>query len=127
MPRVLVTHPQDRLATYFGAQALANLQQVAQVQLNPHAYDWSGPEVISAAQGCEVLIAYRQTALDADFFAQVPGLLAAVRCAVDIRSIDVAAASQHGKQASHAAGSCYDASNYGGYRGQVTLSNASDR
>jgi D-3-phosphoglycerate dehydrogenase len=42
------------------------------------------------------LIAYRQTALDADFFAQVPDLLAAVRCAVDIRSIDVAAASQQG-------------------------------
>ena len=39
----------------------------------------------------------------------------------------MAAASQHGKQASHAAGSSYDASNYGGYRGQVTLSNASDR
>jgi D-3-phosphoglycerate dehydrogenase len=96
LPRVLVTHPQDRLATYFGAQALADLQQVAQVQLNPHAYDLSGPELIAAAQGCEVLIAYRQTALDADFFAQVPDLLAAVRCAVDIRSIDVAAASQQG-------------------------------
>jgi D-3-phosphoglycerate dehydrogenase len=43
-----------------------------------------------------VLIAYRQTALDADFFATVPGLLAAVRCAVDIRTIDVAAASREG-------------------------------
>lgn len=96
LPTVLVTHPRERLPSYFGEQALANLQQVARVKLNPDAHDWSTAELIEAAQGCDVLIAYRQTALDADFFAAVPGLLAAVRCAVDIRTIDVAAASREG-------------------------------
>ena len=96
LPSVLVTHPHERLATYFGEQALANLHGVARVKLNPDAHDWSTRELIEAAQGCDVLIAYRQTALDADFFAAVPGLLAAVRCAVDIRTIDVAAASREG-------------------------------
>lgn len=96
LPLVLVTHPHERLATYFGEQALANLQAVARVKLNPDAHDWSTPELIEAAQGCDVLIAYRQTALDAEFFAAVPGLLAAVRCAVDIRTIDVVAASSVG-------------------------------
>jgi D-3-phosphoglycerate dehydrogenase len=48
------------------------------------------------AQGCDVLIAYRQTALPAEFFAAVPSLLAAVRCAVDIRTIDVVAAGREG-------------------------------
>jgi D-3-phosphoglycerate dehydrogenase len=96
LPTVLVTHPSPRLHTYFGEQALANLRQVARVKLNPDAHDWSTAELMEAAQGCEVLIAYRQTALDAHFFASVPGLLATVRCAVDIRTIDVAAASREG-------------------------------
>ncbi len=96
LPTVLVTHPRERLQTYFGEQALARLHQVASVKLNPDAHDWSTAELIEQAQGCDVLIAYRQTALDADFFAAVPGLLAAVRCAVDIRTIDVAAASREG-------------------------------
>jgi D-3-phosphoglycerate dehydrogenase len=96
LPLVLVTHPRERLATYFGEQALANLQGLARVKLNPDAHDWSTPELIKAAQGCDVLIAYRQTALTAEFFAAVPGLLAAVRCAVDIRTIDVAAAGREG-------------------------------
>lgn len=96
LPWVLLTHPSDRLATYFGDQALARLRQVARVRLNPGTQDWSGPELAAAAQGCEVLIAYRQTALDAAFFAAVPGLVAAVRCAMDIRTIDVEAASRHG-------------------------------
>lgn len=95
-PVVLLTHPRDRLTSYFGEQALGRLQALAQVRLNPDAHDWSTPELVQAAQGCDVLIAYRQTALDADFFAAVPGLLAAVRCAVDIRSIDVTAASRQG-------------------------------
>jgi D-3-phosphoglycerate dehydrogenase / 2-oxoglutarate reductase len=96
LPLVLVTHPRERLATYFGEQALANLRGVARVQLNPDAHDWSTQELIEAAQGCDVLIAYRQTALDREFFAAVPRLLAAVRCAVDIRTINVAAASHEG-------------------------------
>jgi len=95
-PNVLVTHPAGRLATYFGDLALHRLRQVATVHLNPDPHDWSGAELIAAARQCTVLIAYRQTPLDALFFESVPQLLAAVRCAVDIRSIDVAAASQHG-------------------------------
>ncbi len=96
LPTVLVTHPRHRLHTYFGEQAMTDLCRVAQVRCNPDDHDWSNAELMEAAQGCAVLIAYRQTVLDADFFAAVPGLLATVRCAVDIRTIDVAAASRHG-------------------------------
>lgn len=95
-PLVLLTHPRERLSSYFGEQALSRLQALAEVRLNPDAHDWTTPELLQAAQGCDVLIAYRQTTLDAEFFAAVPGLLAVVRCAMDIRSIDVAAASQQG-------------------------------
>lgn len=96
LPVVLLTHPRERLATYFGEQALEQLGQVASVKLNPDAHDWSTAELIEAARGCDVLIAYRQTSLDADFFGAVPDLVAAVRCAMDIRTIDVQAASHHG-------------------------------
>lgn len=72
LPSVLVTHPRERLASYFGEQALANLQSVARVKLNPDAHDWSTRELIEAAQDCDVLIAYRQTALDAEFFLRSP-------------------------------------------------------
>ena len=95
-PLVLLTHPSGRLSSYFGDQALAKLRLLAQVKLNPSDHDWDTPELVLAAQGCEVLIAYRQTALDAAFFAAVPNLLAVVRCAVDIRTIDLAAASAQG-------------------------------
>ena len=95
-PLVLVTHPRERLADYFGGQALGQLRNVAQVRLNTLDSDLSGRQLNEAAQGCALIIAYRQTMLDATVFEALPGLQAVVRCAVDIRTIDVAAASRHG-------------------------------
>jgi len=88
---VLVTHPRNRLDTYFGATAMADLRRVAEVRCNTTEDDLSG-----AARGCAVVIAYRQTPVDAASCAGLAGVRAIVRCAVDIRTIDVAAASAHG-------------------------------
>lgn len=96
LPLVLVTHPRKRLGTYFGDEAMARLRTVAEVRFNDTDDDLSGPALIEAARGCAVVIAYRQTPVDAAVFAALPDLLAVARCAVDIRSIDVAAASEHG-------------------------------
>lgn len=85
---VLVTHPRNRLDTYFGATAMADLRRVAEVRCNTTEDDLSG-----AARGCAVVIAYRQTPVDAASCAGLAGVRAIVRCAVDIRTIDVAAAS----------------------------------
>jgi D-3-phosphoglycerate dehydrogenase / 2-oxoglutarate reductase len=93
---VLVTHPRDRLDSYFGAQALQRLHQVADVRLNGSDRDLQGQALIDAAQGCAVVIAYRQTPVDAQVLAALPQLRAVVRCAVDIRTIDVSAASAQG-------------------------------
>ena len=94
--RVLVTHPRSRLDSYFGAQALRRLRQVAEVRLNERDQDLEGQGLIDAAQDCAVIIAYRQTPVDAQVLAALPALRAVVRCAVDIRTIDVAAASAQG-------------------------------
>jgi len=95
-PQVLVTHPASRLHDYFGGQALAGLRQFADVRLHPGDEDLAGHALVDAAQGCALVIAYRQTPFDAPVLEALPDLLAVVRCAVDIRTIDVAAASRLG-------------------------------
>jgi D-3-phosphoglycerate dehydrogenase / 2-oxoglutarate reductase len=93
---VLVTHPQHRLASYFGDEALSRLKSIAEVRLNIEAFDLSGQTLIDAAQECDVIIAYRQTPFEQQVLQALPKLKAIVRCAVDIRTIDVAAASACG-------------------------------
>ena len=96
MSTVFVSHPQDKLAHYFGSRAMAALRAIAEVRCNPEARELSTAELIDAASGCDVLIAYRQTPGPAALFAGLPELRAFVRCAVDIRTVDVGAASAHG-------------------------------
>lgn len=99
MIRVFVTHPQDRLAQYFGlraTQALKTLAGVSEVRFNPEARELSTTELIAAAQGFDALIAYRQTPGPEALFAALPQLAVFLRCAVDIRTVDVPAASRHG-------------------------------
>lgn len=99
MTRVFVTHPQDRLAQYFGpraTQALKNLAGVSEVRFNSEPRELSTSELIDAAQGFDALIAYRQTQGPESLFAALPQLAVFLRCAVDIRTVDVPAASRHG-------------------------------
>jgi D-3-phosphoglycerate dehydrogenase len=84
------------LERYFGDKALAGLRAVAQVKLNGESRELTTDELIAAAQGCDAIIAYRQTPGPRALFAALPELAAIVRCAVDIRTIDVDAASEHG-------------------------------
>lgn len=96
MTVVYVSHPSNRLDQYFGPRALQQLRSVAEVRLNPQARELETAELIAEAQGCDALIAYRQTPGPRALFAGVPQLAAFIRCAVDIRTVDVAAASEHG-------------------------------
>lgn len=96
MTTVFVTHPQDKLAQYFGERATRALEAIAEVRFNPEARELTTPELVAAAQGCDALIAYRQTPGPELLFRALPQLAAFVRCAVDIRTVDVAAASAHG-------------------------------
>jgi len=58
--------------------------------------------LIAAAAGCDVIVGDRQTAGAADLFAASPQLAVFMRCAMDIRSVDVAAASAAGVLVTHA-------------------------
>lgn len=96
MTTVFVSHPADKLDPYFGDRAIKALSAIAEVRFNPHVRELSTTELIAAAQGCEAIIAYRQTPAPEAVFRDLPGLAAFLRCAVDIRTIDVAAANAHG-------------------------------
>ena len=58
--------------------------------------------VIAMARGVDFIIADRSTPVPAEVFASLPGLKVVMRSAIDIRNIDVAAASQAGVLVTHA-------------------------
>jgi D-3-phosphoglycerate dehydrogenase / 2-oxoglutarate reductase len=94
--RILLTHTPHMRDNYYGARALAGLSSLGEVMLHQHIETLEGQALISVARGCDVIVADRATALPAPIFDALPSLQAALRCAVDIRNIDIAAASSHG-------------------------------
>ena len=95
-PLCLLTHPDGVRERYFGARALAALRDVAEVRLNARERPMTAPELIEAARDADVIVSDRATPGEAGLFAALPGLRAFVRVAVDIRTVDVEAASHHG-------------------------------
>ena len=95
--RIFLSHTPDMLAHYYGERALAALREHGEVVLNGtgRVLDEAGA-LVRAAGEAQVLVVDRQTPVGAGVFAQCPALLAVCRVAVDIRNIDVAAASRQG-------------------------------
>lgn len=96
MSRILLTHSPDTLANYYGARALAGLRALGDVILNSNPSPLEGESLVSAAEGCDLVVSYRQSPAPAALFERLPKLVAFLRCAIDIRNIDVAAASRAG-------------------------------
>jgi D-3-phosphoglycerate dehydrogenase / 2-oxoglutarate reductase len=94
--RILLTHSPDTLANYYGPRALAGLQALGEVVLNSDDKPLEGESLIRAAAGCDLVVSYRQSPGTAAVFEQLPGLVAFLRCAIDIRNVDVAAAGKAG-------------------------------
>jgi D-3-phosphoglycerate dehydrogenase / 2-oxoglutarate reductase len=98
MPRlkVLLTHPPQTRAQYYGARSLSGLQAIADVTLHERDEALDPAALIAAARDVDLIVADRLTTAPAAIFAGLPKLRAFVRCAVDIRNVDVAAASAAG-------------------------------
>ncbi|WP_376096915.1 NAD(P)-dependent oxidoreductase [Roseomonas sp. CCTCC AB2023176] len=94
--RVFLSHGEETFPGYFGDRALSALQQHADVVRNTTGRDLRDEELAEAARGCHAIIAYRGSPGTAATFANAPDLIAFHRCAVDISTVDVAAASSHG-------------------------------
>jgi D-3-phosphoglycerate dehydrogenase len=93
---IFLTHAEDARAHYYGDEALARLCDLGAVRLNETGRPLTTPELIEEAAGCTVIVSDRQAEGLARVFESLPDLVAFVRCAVDIRNIDVAAASEAG-------------------------------
>jgi D-3-phosphoglycerate dehydrogenase / 2-oxoglutarate reductase len=96
MPLILLTHADEARAQYYGDEALARLQELGEVRLNESGQPLATPQLIDLARGCQIIVSDRTAAGPAAVFEQLEGLVAFVRCAVDIRNVDVGAASAHG-------------------------------
>ena len=102
MIRVLLTHPTSSFERYFGPAAFAALSKFAYVERHNSEQPLTTPALIERAQGFQVILSERATAAPPALFAELPDLCAFVRCAVDIRTVDVEAASRHGVLVTHA-------------------------
>lgn len=102
MPTVFLTHTPDMLANYYGERALKALRALAPVRLNETGQVLDAKALAEAARGCEIIVSDRQTPGPAEFFPMAPDLVAFLRVAVDIRNIDVPAASAQGILVTHA-------------------------
>ena len=94
--KVLLTHTPQSRAQYYGERSLKGLQAIAQVKLHESDDALDAAGVIAAAGDVEIIVADRLTAGPGEIFPALPKLRAFVRCAVDIRNIDVDAASAAG-------------------------------
>jgi D-3-phosphoglycerate dehydrogenase len=94
--KVFLSHTEENYPGYFGDRALAALQRHAEVVRNTTGRDLRDAELAEAAAGCQAIIAYRGSPGTAATFDNAPDLVAFLRCAVDISTIDVAAASARG-------------------------------
>nr|WP_249786518.1 NAD(P)-dependent oxidoreductase [Bradyrhizobium sp. NBAIM16] len=81
---------------YYGDRSLNGLRAAAEVILHEKDEPLDAAGLVRAAKDADIIVADRMTEGRGEIFAQLPRLRAFVRCAVDIRNVDVDAASQAG-------------------------------
>src|SRR5260370_42145957 len=100
--RLLLTHVPQARQQYYGARALARLQELVEVVLHEGEAPLDPTGVVAAARDVDFIIADRATPVPGEVFAGLPRLKVVMRSAIDIRNIDVAAASKAGVLVTHA-------------------------
>jgi D-3-phosphoglycerate dehydrogenase len=94
--KILLTHTPDFRRQYYGERSLQGLQALADVKLHEGEATLDAVSLVEAAQDADIIVADRVTEGRGEIFPRLPRLRAFVRCAVDIRNIDVEAASAAG-------------------------------
>ncbi len=94
--KILLTHTPQARSQYYGKRSLKGLQEIAPVKLHEASDALDAAGLIEAARDVDIIVADRLTAGPGEIFPALPKLRAFVRCAVDIRNVDVNAASAAG-------------------------------
>src|SRR5438105_3138388 len=94
--KVLLAHTPQMRRDYYGERSLNGLRAVADVKLHEGDDALDAAALIEAARDVDIIVADRMTQGPGAIFPKLPNLRAFVRCAVDIRNIDVEAASAAG-------------------------------
>lgn len=95
-PIILLAHTPAMRHNYYGDEALAGLRALGEVRLHDGDAPLDPAQLVAAAGDAGVIVADRMTEGPAAVFAGLPRLSAFVRVAVDIRNVDVAAATAVG-------------------------------
>jgi D-3-phosphoglycerate dehydrogenase len=102
MMKLLLTHVPLARDQYYGARAVARLRELIELVLHEGEAPLDPKGVIAAAKDADFIIADRATRVPAEVFTSLPRLKVVMRSAIDIRNIDVAAASKAGVLVTHA-------------------------
>ncbi|GKQ54910.1 NAD(P)-dependent oxidoreductase [Bradyrhizobium sp. Ce-3] len=94
--KVLLAHTPQMRRDYYGERSLNGLRAVADVRLHEGDEALDAAALVAAAADVDIIVADRMTQGSGEIFPRLPKLRAFVRCAVDIRNIDVAAATAAG-------------------------------
>src|SRR4029079_9075244 len=100
--KLLLTHVPQARRQYCGARALARLQELVEVTLHDGDAPLDPQGLIAMAREVDFMVADRATAVPAVVFESLPKLKVVMRSAIDIRNIDLAAASKAGVLVTHA-------------------------
>ncbi len=93
---ILVTHNNDLLRNFYSLEAVEQLRELGEVRTNGSDQPLFGDALVDAAQDVDIIVSDRLAPGTADVFKRLPNLAVYMRCAVDIRNIDVDAASNAG-------------------------------
>ncbi|MCK1756643.1 hydroxyacid dehydrogenase [Bradyrhizobium sp. 137] len=94
--KVLLAHTPEMRRNYYGDRSLNGLRATAEVMLHDGDEPLDAAGLVRVAKDVDVIVADRMTEGRGEIFAQLPRLCAFVRCAVDIRNVNVDAASRAG-------------------------------
>src|SRR5262249_53180713 len=92
---ILLTHAPNDFALYYGEEALAGLEALTEVRRNETGAPLGGEAFRAAATGCAIVVGDGEAMADAGLF-DTGGFVAYVHCHVEVRRIDVDAASRNG-------------------------------
>ena len=92
---ILLTHAPGDFALYYGEEALAGLAALTDVRRNETGAPLAGEAFRAAATGCTIVVGDSEAIADAYLF-DTGGFVAYVHCHVDVRRINVEAASRNG-------------------------------